>query len=300
MSGGIVDPVHRSESVADGAKIDAERKHLREVIDYGARLVERWVGAITVDYTEACLCVLTGQTLAMADAIEVLLGAGTTAAARVNARALFEAQLYAQWILAKDTDHRALCWWAHVKRRERANVATLLPSTVEGQEVSRLFAAAHLSTTGLHDSAKQSLAQAELARLDQRAKVAPWSSIKVTKEWFQGAGVQNIRVLAADAGQEHLYVCFYKPLCRDVHSSNPERWLALGKTPGHVEPIRTLRGLRPLLHFVIPLLYGLFRTLTDRYLASEAGALKQQIAAWPRLTAIREPSYSDGVGVAEA
>lgn len=301
MPDGNQDPVHRAESISDGAKFEAERKHLREVIDYGARLVERWVGATTkTDYTEACLYALTGQTLAMADAIEVLLGAGTAAAARVNARALFEAQLYATWILAKDTDRRALCWWAHVKRRERSNVARLLPSTAEGQELTKLLAAAQLSAAGMHDPAKQSLAQTDLARLDQRAKVAPWASIKDTNQWYQAAGVNDIRALAADAGQEHLYVCFYKPLCRDVHSSNPDRWLALGKAQGHVEPIRTLRGIRMLLQFVIPLLYGLFRVLTNRYLSSEADSLKQQIAAWPILTAIREPTYREESGDLES
>ena len=109
MNSNAPDPIHRDESIADAAKFDWETKLLRETVDYGAQFMEKFVDGRKIGHTEACLIVLTAQAVAMADATEVLVSDGSADAARVPARALFEAQLYALWILVNDTEQRALC-----------------------------------------------------------------------------------------------------------------------------------------------------------------------------------------------
>ena len=294
MSSSTPDPIHRAESVADAAKFDWETKLLRDVVDYGARLIEKFVEGRTIGHTEACLIVLAAQSIAMADAAEVLVSAGTADAARVPARSLFEAQLYAQWILAKDTDHRALCWWAHVKRRERDDLASHVATTSEGKAVSQLFADAGMPVPRIHDSSRQPDAIARLAQLDARCLKAPWSSIKETREWYQAADANNIREVARGAKQEHLFAFFYKPFCRDVHSSNVERWLEFGGGTQQVRGIRTLRGIRLLLQFTIPLMFQLYEALIDRFLHAEKANYVQMRRTWgPCLSKVREPDYKD-------
>jgi hypothetical protein len=288
------DPIHRVESVSDAAKLDWETKMLREVVDYGARLLEKIINSRTLGHTEACLTVLAGQSIAMTDAIEVLVSAGTAEAARVPARALFEAQLYGQWILAHDTDHRALCWWAHVKRRERNDFASHVANTPEGKAVAQLFLDAGMSEPTTHHPSRQNESITRLAEMDARCEKAPWSSVKETREWYQAAGANSIREVARGAQQEHLYAFFYKPFCRDVHSSNVERWLELGGGKQQVRGVRTLRGIRMLLQFTIPLMFQLYEALIDRFLPSERASYEQARNTWgPCLSKIREPVYAE-------
>jgi hypothetical protein len=301
VSSNTPDPIHRAESIADAAKLDWETKLLREVVDYGARLIQRFVDGRKMGHTEACLVVLTAQSVAMADAVEILISAGTADAARVPTRALFEAQLYAHWILAKDTDHRALCWWAHVKRRERKDTARYVANAPEGKEIEELCRAAGMPLPFFTDVVKQKSATSRLAELDGRAAKAPWAAIKDTREWYQAAGAGSIRDVAREAGQEHLYMFFYKLLCRDVHSSNVERWLEFDGVRGQVQGIRTLRGIRMLLQFALPLLFQLYETIIDRLLPAERTAYRQLRLAWgPCLSKIRDVDYRDPAPPAEA
>ena len=294
MSSNTSDPIHRAESIADAAKLDWETKLLRDVVDYGARLIEKFVDGRKVGHTEACLIVHAAQAVAMADAAEVLVTAGTADAARVPARALFESQLYVQWILANDTDQRALCWWAHVKRRERDDLASHVATTPEGKAVAQLFVDAGMSAPSIQDPSRQTDATARLAQLEARCQKAPWSSIKETREWYQAAGANNIREVARGAKQEHLYALFYKPFCRDVHSSNVERWLEFGGGKQQVRGVRTLRGIRMLLQFTIPLMFQLYEAVIDRYLPSERANYEKARRAWGScLSKIREPDYKD-------
>lgn len=292
MSSNSPDPIHRAESIADAAKFDWETKLLREVVDYGVQLIQRFVDGRKMGHTEACLVVLTAQSVAMADAVEILVSSGTADAARVPTRALFEAQLYAHWILAEDTDHRALCWWAHVKRRERKDTARYVASTREGKEIEQLCRSAGMPLPFCTDASKQTAAKARLADLDARLAKAPWSSIKDTREWYQAAGAGSIRDVAKEANQEHLYMSLYKLLCRDVHSSNVERWLEFDGVMGQVQGIRTLRGIRMLLQFALPLLFQLYETIIVRLLPSEHPAYSRLRLSWgPCLSRIRDANY---------
>ncbi len=297
MNSNAPDPIHRDEAIADAAKFDWETKLLRETVDYGAQLMEKFVDGRKIGHTEACLIVLTAQAVAMADATEVLVSAGSADASRVPARALFEAQLYARWILVDDTEQRALCWWAHVKRRERNDLASHVATTPEGKAVAQLFLDAGMSEPTTHHPSRQNDAITRLSELDARCEKAPWSSIKETREWYQAAGANSIREVARGAQQEHLYAFFYKPFCRDVHSSNVERWLELGGGKQQVRGVRTLRGIRMLLQFTIPLMFQLYEALIDRYLPSERANYTQACSTWgPCLSRIREPDYAEPRG----
>lgn len=301
MNAQAADPIYRSESTADASKLDWETKLLRDVVDYGARLFAKFVEDRQIGHTEACLAVLALQSVAMADAVEVLLSAGTVDAARVPARSLFESQLYAQWIMRADTDQRALCWWAHVKSLERRDLESHVATTTRGLEVARLFADAGMPAPSVHEASRQSEARARLARLESRCKGAPWASIEVRKFWFMSAGAKDIRAVAADANQAHLYEFFYKPFCRDVHASNVERWLELSSGTGQVRSIRTLRGFSGLLQFVIPLMFSLYESFINRFLPAESASYGQMRLAWgPCLTRIREPRYQDPPSRSEA
>ncbi len=293
MSSSGPDPIHRTASVADAAKFDWELRLLCEVVDFGARLLQRFVEGRKMGHTEGCVVVLAGQTLAMADAVEVLLRAGTASGARVPMRALFESQLYLQWILAKDTDHRALCWWAHVKRRERDEAAMLVRTTRDGLAFEERLKRAGMSPAAFTDPSMQAQWIKRLDDLEARCRDAAWASIKDTGDrWYRAAGANSIRDVAVQAGQELLYEVFFSLLCRDVHSSNPERWLTIKAGKGEVQAIRHMVGIRMLLQFALPLLFDLYSTLIRRFMPAEEGAYVAQRVAWgPRLSAIRDAEY---------
>jgi len=289
MSNAIDDPVHRAASIADGQRLEPERKHLREVIDYGARMRARWAEQCAeVGHTEACIVTLLGQALMMADAVEVLIAAGSGRAARANARAFFEAQLYAHWVMQHDTDRRALCWWAHLLRAHRKDVARCSSTTSEGQEISRLLRDAGLDPVALLNAELDQAAQVELVRLDARARRAPWADVPIERDWYRPAGAGSIRDVAKQVSQEHLYLMLYRPLCRAVHSSNPWEWLVLRSAGGNIEPIRSLRGVDTMLRFTFPLLYRLYRGFVARFLPDEMEHLHKTASNWPRLAVIRD------------
>jgi hypothetical protein len=289
------DPIYRAESVADAAKFDWEQRLLIETVNLGATIVSAIPANRTLGHTEACITALAAQCVAMADAIQILVSAGSVSAARLQARTLFETEIYLHWILSERTEERALCWWAHTKADERESIARQLATTTEGREFASLWQRAGMPLSAvLDDPQRQAKLAEQLARLDEGANKARWAGKKKAKHWYQSAGGQNLRQLAANVSQEHLYVFFYRLFCRDVHSANPDRWIQIRNSAGSIKAIRTMDGHAMLLQFTLSMLFPMYEVLIDHFAQQLQGDYAALRSRWgPVLSRIRDAVYNE-------
>lgn len=81
---------------------------LRDLVDYETHLIPRcWVSSEQQMQDIVLLPVLLKQVVGLLDAAEVLIRAGAVQPALLQLRALFEATVYLDWILHRDTERRA-------------------------------------------------------------------------------------------------------------------------------------------------------------------------------------------------
>src|SRR6185437_6304055 len=81
---------------------------IRDVVNYGSNLIPRCVMSSDRKLKDAVvLTIVLRQAVAMLDGTEVLLSNGAVHAANLQLRALFEAAVYLEWMLAGDTEQKA-------------------------------------------------------------------------------------------------------------------------------------------------------------------------------------------------
>lgn len=92
---------------------------LTEVIDYGTNLIPRcWSGSPKKLADVVILTILLKQCIGLVDAGQVLLTSGCVEPAWLQVRALFEASVYIDWILKRDTIRRSKAYYvANLRRR---------------------------------------------------------------------------------------------------------------------------------------------------------------------------------------
>jgi hypothetical protein len=108
---------------------------MRDVTNYGAKLIPRCITSSNRDLTDAVLiAILLRQCVAMLDAVEVLLSNGAVHASNLQMRALFESSVYIDWILASDSEKKANYYYVHNIRRKRLWASRTQTDSIEWQE----------------------------------------------------------------------------------------------------------------------------------------------------------------------
>jgi hypothetical protein len=93
---------------------------IRDITDYGTNLIPRCIGSSDRKLEDAVLvAALLRQVVAMLDGVEVLLSSGAVYASNLQMRALFEASICVDWMLAGDLEKKAQYYYVHNLRRIR-------------------------------------------------------------------------------------------------------------------------------------------------------------------------------------
>ncbi len=112
----------RAKAVSDVKSAFAEQVALvRDLTNYGSNLIIR---CFTLSSNKelkdlVILGVLLRQVVVMLDGVEILISNGAVYAAGLQARALFEASVYIDWILKSETEKKAVFYYVHNVRRQR-------------------------------------------------------------------------------------------------------------------------------------------------------------------------------------
>jgi hypothetical protein len=87
---------------------------LRDLANYGSHLIPRSYSSSEKALGDVVLIgTLLRQLVAMIDAIEILLRRSAVHAATLQLRAMFEASVYIDWMLAGDRENKAAYYYVH-------------------------------------------------------------------------------------------------------------------------------------------------------------------------------------------
>ena len=112
----------REKAVSDVNRAFPEQLRLLcDLTNYGTNLIPRCFSLSSDKELKdiVVLGVLLRQVAAMLDAVEILVSQGAVYAAGLQARTLFEASVYIDWILRNDTKEKASYYCVHNVRRQR-------------------------------------------------------------------------------------------------------------------------------------------------------------------------------------
>jgi hypothetical protein len=92
---------------------------MRDMTNYGTNLIMRCFVTGKSELEDAIILgVIVRQAVAMFDALEILISNAAVYPAHLQARALFEASLYLQWILKDDATLKAKHYYVYNVRQE--------------------------------------------------------------------------------------------------------------------------------------------------------------------------------------
>jgi len=113
---------------------------LRDLANYGSNLIPRAYSSSDRKLTDVVVIgALLRQVVAMVDAIEILLCKSAIHAATLQLRALFEASIYIDWILAADGENKSAYYYVHNLLRRRLWAMRVQTGTPESMSFSEVM-----------------------------------------------------------------------------------------------------------------------------------------------------------------
>lgn len=233
---------------------------IRDVTNYGSNLIPRCFSSSERDLKDAVvLAILLRQVLAMLDGVEVLLSNGSTHAAQLQLRALFEASVYIDWILESDSKNKADYYYVHNLRRKRLWASRTQPGSAESQEFITMM---NKSGVQIDDKLKEAAKQ-QIQDIDRVLSQPKFATISREFEkyrkgkprdpaWYVPLGQRSFGAIARAVGKGSLYVILYSGASEVMHTSNYEHHVRIGM--GQLitfQPIRSVEGFVNVLRFSV-------------------------------------------------
>ncbi|MGE0407510.1 MAG: DUF5677 domain-containing protein [Candidatus Korobacteraceae bacterium] len=201
---------------------------LRDLANYGSNLIPRAYTSSDKTLGDAVVIgILLRQVVAMADAIEILLCRSAIHASTLQLRAMFEAAVYLEWMLAGDREKKASYYYVYNLLRLRRWAMRVQPGTAESANFKAIFDSAGLpldqtlGDEGKHQSEEidRVLSQDRFAAI--RQDFLDWKKQnKRQPSWYSPLGVSDLRTMAKAVGKEPLYEIVYGPGSEVMHASN--------------------------------------------------------------------------------
>ena len=201
---------------------------LRDLANYGSNLIPRAFSSSGKTLGDAILIgTLLRQVVAMIDAIEILLCRSAVHAATLQLRAMFEASVYIDWMLAGDREKKAAFYYVHNLLRLRLWAKRVQSGTAESSSFRDILNKVGLSVDEtLGDEGKSQvreidrvLSQPRFAEVDNEFR--DWKKQNGRRPaWYSPLGVADLRNMAIKVNKEPLYLFVYGPGSEVMHASN--------------------------------------------------------------------------------
>lgn len=256
---------------------------LRDVVNYGSNLVPRcFVSSKRTLEDAIVLGVLVRQTIAMFDAIEILLSNAAVYPCHLQTRAIFEASLYLEWMLQKDTEKRAKYYYVANVRQERVWAMRTQSGSSENISYGKIMepfgelfpeTTKRLSLKGQEylQQIDRILAQPLFQDIDNdieahRAKrKAPYDP-----PWYAPLGPRSVRQLAEALKRLHEYETIYSPSSEVMHSTSHKHHVRFSQGRIQFTPIRYLAGIDTIVKFSMATMLKIYKDVLAHYRADES------------------------------
>jgi hypothetical protein len=235
---------------------------LRDLTNYGSHLIPRAYSSSGKTLSDMVLIgTLLRQLVAMIDAIEILLCRSAVHASTLQLRAMFEASVYIDWMLASDRENKAAYYYVHNLLRLR-----LWAMRVEGKshvnEIDRV------------------LAQSRFAAI--RDDFRDWKKGNDHRpNWYSPLGVPDLRDMAIKVNQEPFYVFVYGPGSEVMHTSNYGHHVRVGSGRITFLSIRHPKGFSTTVRLTATIAIDIFMKILKEYREGECARFGQKyIEKW--------------------
>jgi len=278
---------------------------VRDLTNYGTNLIPRCFTSSDHDLKDVVLIgILLRQAVAMLDGIELLLSNGAVYAAGLQARALFEASVYIDWILQADTERKATYYYVHNVRRQRRWAERLSPGSPE----AAAFAAAmppnfaSLRNPKAQEQARKTLedvrrvlSQPTFAAANAAFDRCARKNGKGDRAWYVPLGMRSVSALVKAVGRTAEYLVFYAAWSETMHSSSYAQHVQIGKERVTFEPLRHLSQFDQLFRSVVAIALGTYRRVLEQYRSGELPVFSRKYAENWQKAFLDVPSIKYGV-----
>jgi Family of unknown function (DUF5677) len=275
-------------------------KHLKpwlelilDLVNYGTNLIVRCVQSSERKTRDrVVLTILLRQAVAMLDGVEVLLSKGCTHTANLQMRALFEASVYINWILAGDSEQKARYYHVHNLRRKRLWASR---GQAGSPEATRFAAEMGKYGLGITDELKERsrqqieeidriLAQPELAAINADFDAAK-AKRRVARDvaWYVPLGQPSFAAIARATANSALYVILYSGASEVMHSSSDDQHVQFEAGKLTIKQIRSLAGFEPVFRFSVSIALDLYQKILKEYRYGELPAFSRKyVEQWQK------------------
>ncbi len=268
-------PIINRDEAVEVAKLQLAPwlKLLEDLVNYGSALIPRAFGSSEKSLGDAIVVgVLFRQVVAMFDALEMLMSNGAVHASNVQLRAMFEASVYIEWMLAGEKEEKAKHYYVFNLLRKRMWALRVQPESQEGKAFRAVMAKAGLPLNeSLGDVGKSQIAEIDrvLSQPDFATVVANfrlWKKQNGRKaSWYSPFGIANLRDLAERVRRESIYVMVYASTSEVMHSSSYEHHIRIGQGKVTIEPVRYFGRFSEVFRFSTIIAMGLFMSVLKAY-----------------------------------
>ncbi len=229
---------------------------MRDMTNYGTNLIVRCFATGERKLEDAIILgVIVRQAVAMFDAFEILVSNAAVYPAHLQARALFEASLYLQWILKDDTAKKAKHYYVSNVRQEKLWALRTQVGSAENivfeQAIAPFGSTFSKTTKGLESEGKKYLeeinrvlSQKEFQKINEAIdKYEKDKKLKFGPAWYAPLGIPTVRQLAIKLERLHEYEIFYSMSSDVMHLSKHKSHVKFEGNEIHFQPIRYLEGI---------------------------------------------------------
>ncbi|MCK9532567.1 MAG: DUF5677 domain-containing protein [Gammaproteobacteria bacterium] len=272
---------------------DAQEHYARQlelvadVVNYGTNLIpsclassDRQLGDVIVT------SVLLKQVVLMLDALGVLVREACADASILQARALFEASLFLEWMLTDDQEKKALYYYVANVRKERQWVKR---GVTDDPEQTQFFRNLGEFSDALKPT-RQKLSQFapdRLREIDEFLAKEPYASINREYEtirgnrpfepaWYAPLGESSVRGVAKSLGRLHEYEIFYVQSSETMHASRHGPHIKISQNQVKLEPIRHLEGVGTTLRFALSVTFHTYQKVLGRYRPGQLAEMQRR------------------------
>lgn len=254
----------------------------RDVVNYGSNLIPRcYVSSKRMLEDAILIGVLLRQSIAMFDAIEILLSNAAVYPCHLQIRVLFEASLYLEWMLQEDTEKRAKYYYVSNVRKERIWAMRTQNGSTENVSYGKtmegfgdLFSdtSKRLSDKGQEylKDINRILAQTSFSVVDK--EIEAYRAKRKTPydpPWYAPLGPRSVRQIAVALKRLHEYEAIYTPSSEAMHSTSQRANVSFSQGKIQFSPIRYLSDIDSIVRFSMSTILKIYKDVLGHYREGE-------------------------------
>ncbi len=239
------------------------------------------------------LGVLLKQNIGMLDGLDTLLRRGCVDPAYLQLRSMFEASIYVDWILSKDSELRASAYYVSDLRRIMVWINRYDPSTNEYRRFRESMGSISVSDAADDRVARWRQQRAEIESLLKDQRFADLNSrfekekasLKRESAWYVPLLAKGLKksfyALVKELDRVDMYVTIYGPSSEMAHSANFRSHIEVADGKAIYKPLRSLLDLPKVVGLALQVQVVFYRRIIEAYRPEEVQAFaKKYVEEW--------------------